>query len=195
MGLLEKAKALPGNPDAGPLRFNGRVVIVTGAGGGLGRAYALLFGRLGANVVVNDLGGPSNGQPAAADKVVAEIKAAGGNAVANYNSVEDGDKIVEMALQTFGKVDVLVNNAGILRDKSFTKMTDQDWDLVQRVHLRGTYKTSKAVWPVFLKQKYGRIINTSSAVGLQGNFGQANYSSGISCLLNSRSSQGCHYCF
>jgi multifunctional beta-oxidation protein len=124
------------------------------------------------------LGSPVNGKPAAADKVVNEILAAGGNAVANYDSVENGDKIVEQALKTFGKVDVLVNNAGILRDKSFIKMTDQDWDIVQRVHLRGSYKTAKAVWPVFLKQKYGRIINTSSAVGLQGNFGQANYSSG-----------------
>lgn len=86
---------------------------------------------------------------------------------------------METAIQAFGKVDVLVNNAGILRDKSFTKMTDQDWDLVLRVHLRGTFKTTKAVWPIFLKQKYGRIINTASAVGLHGNFGQANYSTGI----------------
>lgn len=124
------------------------------------------------------MGGSVNGKPASADKVVNEILAAGGKAIANYDSVEDGDKIIEQALQIFGKVDILVNNAGILRDKSFTKMTDQDWDLVQRVHLRGSYKTVKAVWPVFLKQKYGRIINTSSAVGLQGNFGQANYSSG-----------------
>ena len=121
-----------------------------------------------------------NGKPAAADRVVSEIIAAGGKAIANYDSVENGDKIVEQALHVFGKVDILVNNAGILRDKSFTKMTDEDWEIVQRIHLRGSYKTAKAVWPVFLKQKYGRIINTSSAVGLQGNVGQANYSSGKS---------------
>ena len=107
----------------------------------------------------------------------------GGKAVANYNSVEEGEKIIETALQSFGKVDILVNNAGILRDKSFTKMTDADWDLVQKVHLRGTFKTTKAVWPLFLQQKYGRIINTSSAVGLHGNFGQANYSSAKSALI------------
>ena len=178
LGLLEQARALKANPSAPDLRFDGRVVIVTGAGGGLGRAYAHLFGKLGAKVVVNDLGGPRNGQPAAADKVVEEIRALGGTAVPSYDSVEDGDKIVDTALKAFGKIDVLVNNAGILRDKSFTKMTDQDWDLVQLVHLRGTYKTTKAVWPVFLKQKYGRIINTSSAVGLHGNFGQTNYSTG-----------------
>lgn len=135
---------------------------------------------------MNDLGGPTNGKPAAADRVVSEILAAGGKAVANYDSVENGDKIVQQALQLFGKVDILVNNAGILRDKSFIKMTDQDWDLVQRVHLRGSYKTTKAVWPIFLKQKYGRIINTSSAVGLQGNFGQANYSSGKFCVSHKK---------
>lgn len=121
-----------------------------------------------------------NGKPAAADSVVSEIIAAGGKAIANYDSVENGDKIVEQALRVFGKVDILVNNAGILPDKSFTKMTDEDWEIVERVHLRGSYKTAKAVWPVFLKQKYGRIINTSSAVGLLGNFGQANHSSGKS---------------
>lgn len=96
--------------------------------------------------------------------------------MANYDSVEDGDKVVETALKAFGRVDILVNNAGILRDKSFARMTDQDWDLVHRVHLRGTYKVIKAAWPHFLKQKYGRIINTASAVGLYGNFGQTNYS-------------------
>ena len=118
-----------------------------------------------------------------ADKVVAEIIAMGGKAVANYNSVEDGDKVVETAIQSFGKIDILVNNAGILRDKSFIKMTDADWDAVMNVHLRGSYKTSKAAWPYFLKQKYGRIINTASAVGLYGNFGQANYSAAKAALI------------
>jgi multifunctional beta-oxidation protein len=108
--------------------------------------------------------------------VVAEIQKAGGKAVANYDSVEEGDKVVETALKAFGRVDILVNNAGILRDKSFARMTDADWDLVHKVHLRGTYKVVQAAWPHFVKQKYGRIINTASAVGLYGNFGQANYS-------------------
>ncbi|KAG2188495.1 hypothetical protein INT44_001249 [Umbelopsis vinacea] len=179
VGLLEQAKALESNPKAEALRFDGQVAIVTGAGGGLGRAYALMLANLGASVVVNDLGGSHTGQgqdSKAADVVVEEIRKAGGKAVANYDSVEDGDKVVETALKAFGRVDILVNNAGILRDKSFARMTDQDWDLVHRVHLRGTYKVIKAAWPHFLKQKYGRIINTASAVGLYGNFGQTNYS-------------------
>lgn len=137
---------------------------------------------MGASVVVNDLGGAPNGIPgtdAAADKVVNEIKSNGGKAVPNYNSVEDGDKLVETALKAFGRIDIIVNNAGILRDKSFARMTDADWNLVQRVHLRGSYKVVKAAWPHFLKQKYGRIINTASAVGLYGNFGQTNYAAGI----------------
>ncbi|KAI9317928.1 hypothetical protein BX666DRAFT_2026336 [Dichotomocladium elegans] len=179
LGLLERAKASGPNPKGEPLRFDGQVAIVTGAGGGLGKAYALLLAKLGASVVVNDLGVSHTGQGAdsrAADLVVDEIRKAGGKAVANYDSVEDGDKVVETAIKAFGRIDILVNNAGILRDKSFIRMTDQDWDLVQRVHLRGTYKTIKAAWPYFTKQKYGRIINTASAVGLYGNFGQANYS-------------------
>lgn len=137
--------------------------------------------------MVNDLGGSVNGaggENSAADKVVAEIKALGGKAVANYNSVEEGDKVVETAIKAFGKVDIVVNNAGILRDKSFARISDADWDLVQRVHLRGSYKVAKAAWPHMLKQKYGRIINTSSAVGLYGNFGQANYSSAKAGLIS-----------
>ncbi|CAG8545378.1 946_t:CDS:2 [Funneliformis caledonium] len=179
VGFLEKAKALPSNPKSEDLKFDGKVAIVTGAGGGLGRAYALLLGKLGASVIVNDLGVSAHGQGAtssAADKVVEEIRQAGGKAVANYDSVEDGEKIVETAIKAFGRVDIIINNAGILRDKSFARMTDQDWDLVQRVHLRGTYKVTKAAWPYLTKQKYGRIINTASSVGLYGNFGQANYS-------------------
>ncbi|CAO3639563.1 unnamed protein product [Cunninghamella blakesleeana] len=177
--LLERAKAAPANPTGEPLSFDGQVAIVTGAGGGLGKAYALLLAKLGASVVVNDLGGSHTGQGSdsrAADLVVDEIIKAGGKAVANYDSVEDGEKVVETALKAFGRVDILVNNAGILRDKSFARLTDADWDLVHKVHLRGTYKVIKAAWPHFVKQKYGRIINTASAVGLYGNFGQTNYS-------------------
>ncbi|KAI8145263.1 hypothetical protein BJV82DRAFT_655938 [Fennellomyces sp. T-0311] len=179
VGLLERAKAVPANPKAEPLRFDGQVAIVTGAGGGLGRAYALLLGKLGASVVVNDLGGSHTGAGAstkAADVVVEEIIKAGGKAVPNYDSVEEGEKIVETALKAFGRVDILINNAGILRDKSFIRMSDADWDLVHRVHLNGTYKVIKAAWPHMNKQKYGRIVNTASAVGLYGNFGQTNYS-------------------
>ncbi|KAI8915798.1 hypothetical protein EDD86DRAFT_186096 [Gorgonomyces haynaldii] len=186
LSLLEKAKTLKSNPGSGDLRFDGRVAIVTGAGNGLGRAYAHLFAKLGASVVVNDLGGSANGvggENAAADKVVAEIKAIGGKAVANYDSVENGEKLVETALKAFGRVDIIVNNAGILRDKSFARMTDADWDLVHRVHLRGSYKVVKAAWPHMTKQKYGRIINTASAVGLYGNFGQTNYSAAKAGLV------------
>src|SRR4051812_37837713 len=122
------------------LRFDGRVVIVTGAGNGLGRSHALLFASRGAKVVVNDLGGKHDGTgkgSGAADNVVKEIKDAGGQAVANYDSVEDGDKIVQTAMDAFGQVDVVINNAGILRDTSFQKLTQQDWDLIYRVHVLG----------------------------------------------------------
>ena len=161
------------------LRFEDRVVIITGAGNGLGRSHALEFGRRGAKVVVNDLGGGAFGEgsdKAAADVVVDEIKAAGGEAVANYDSVEDGDKIVQTALDSFGKIDVVINNAGILRDKSFQKMTDEDWDLIYKVHVLGSYKVSHAAWPHMREQEYGRIVFTASAAGIYGNFGQANYS-------------------
>jgi NAD(P)-dependent dehydrogenase (short-subunit alcohol dehydrogenase family) len=158
--------------------FEGKVVIVTGAGGGLGRAHALLFARHGARVIVNDLGGSAHGEGAnasAADRVVAEIRDEGGEAVANHDSVTDGDKIVQNALDTYGRVDVVVNNAGILRDKSFAKMEDTDWDLVYRVHVEGAYKVTRAAWPHLREQNYGRIIFTSSTSGIYGNFGQANY--------------------
>src|SRR6478735_9889351 len=124
------------------LRFDGKVVVITGAGAGLGRSHALLFAKRGAKVVVNDLGGTHTGggkSSAAADKVVAEIKEAGGTAVANYDSVEDGDKIVKTAIDAFGRIDVVINNAGILRDVSFQKMTEADWDLVYRVHVKGAF--------------------------------------------------------
>jgi (3R)-3-hydroxyacyl-CoA dehydrogenase / 3a,7a,12a-trihydroxy-5b-cholest-24-enoyl-CoA hydratase / enoyl-CoA hydratase 2 len=161
------------------LRFDGRVAIVTGAGGGLGRAHALLLASRGAKVVVNDLGGSHTGEGAsasAADRVVAEIKEAGGEAVGSHDSVEDGDKIVKTAIDAFGKLDILVNNAGILRDVSFQKMTQADWDLVYRVHVLGTFRVTHAAWPYMRDAGYGRIINTSSAAGIYGNFGQANYS-------------------
>ncbi|KAJ5659249.1 Peroxisomal hydratase-dehydrogenase-epimerase [Penicillium longicatenatum] len=161
------------------LRFDNQTVVVTGAGGGLGKAYALFFASRGANVVVNDLGGSHHGEgksSKAADVVVEEIRAAGGKAVANYNSVEDGAAIIDTAIKNFGRIDVLINNAGILRDVSFKNMKDQDWDLINRVHTYGAYKCAHAAWPHFRKQKYGRVINTASAAGLFGNFGQANYS-------------------
>ncbi|CAL7948825.1 unnamed protein product [Xylocopa violacea] len=177
------------------LRFDGRVVIVTGAGAGLGRAYALLFASKGASVVVNDLGGSRHGDGSnskIADAVVNEIRKSG-KAVANYDSVLDGAKIVKTAIDAFGRVDVVVNNAGILRDKSFAKISDTDWDLVQNVHLKGAFKTTQAAWPYFLKQRYGRVIMTSSNSGLYGNFGQANYSAakmGLVGLANTLAIEG-----
>lgn len=160
------------------LRFDGRVAIVTGAGNGLGRSHALLLASRGAKVVVNDLGGGHTGggkSSAAADKVVEEIKAAGGEAVANYDSVEDGANIVKTAVDAFGKVDIVINNAGILRDVSFQKMTQEDWDLIYRVHVLGAYRVTKAAWDLMRDQGFGRIIFTASAAGIYGNFGQANY--------------------
>ena len=163
---------------SGAIRFEDKVVIVTGAGGGLGRAHALLFARHGAKVVVNDLGGSAQGEGAnasAADRVVDEIRQAGGTAVANHDSVTDGDKIVQQALDSFGRIDVVVNNAGILRDKTFHKMEDADWDLVYRVHVEGAYKVTRAAWPHMREQGYGRVIFTASTSGIYGNFGQSNY--------------------
>ncbi|XP_068206456.1 peroxisomal multifunctional enzyme type 2-like [Palaemon carinicauda] len=180
------------------LRFDGRVVIVTGAGGGLGRAYALLFGSRGAKVVVNDLGGDRSGKGSspAADKVVEEIKNAGGVAVANYDSVEDGDKVVQTALDNFGRVDIVVNNAGILRDRSFARTSDTDWDLVHRVHLRGSFLVTRAAFPIMKKQNFGRIIMTASTSGIYGNFGQSNYSAaklGLLGLSNTLAIEGQKY--
>lgn len=165
---------------AAELRFDGRVVVITGAGAGLGRSHALAFASRGAKVVVNDLGGSTVGEGAsvrAADAVVEEIRALGGTAVANYNSVEDGDKIIATAIENFGRVDVVINNAGILRDISMVKMTERDWELIYKVHLKGSWSVTKAAWNYMRDQGFGRIIMTSSAAGLYGNFGQANYSS------------------
>lgn len=161
------------------VRFDDRVVIVTGAGNGLGKSHALQFAARGAKVIVNDLGGGAFGDGAsskAADIVVNEIKAAGGEAAANYDSVTDGNKIVQTAMDHYGRIDVVVNNAGILRDVSFHKMEDKDWDLIYQVHVKGAYSVTKAAWNYMRDHEYGRVIFTASAAGIYGNFGQVNYS-------------------
>jgi NAD(P)-dependent dehydrogenase (short-subunit alcohol dehydrogenase family) len=161
--------------------FKGRVAIVTGAGGGLGRQHALALAARGAKVVVNDLGGArdgSGGSVSAAQAVVDEIKAAGGEAIANGASVTDFEAVqamVQQAVDAWGRVDILINNAGILRDKSFAKMELADFKLVVDVHLMGAVNCTKAVWALMNEQKYGRIVMTTSSSGLYGNFGQSNY--------------------
>ncbi len=161
--------------------FQGRVAIVTGAGGGLGRQHALALAKRGAKVLVNDLGGAVDGSGAtvsAAQAVVDEIRAAGGEALANGASVTDFaavEAMVQQAIDAWGRVDILVNNAGILRDKSFAKMDMADFNLVVQVHLMGAAHCCKAVWPHMVAQQYGRIVMTTSSTGLYGNFGQANY--------------------
>ncbi|XP_053330090.1 peroxisomal multifunctional enzyme type 2 [Spea bombifrons] len=181
------------------LRFDGRVVLVTGAGGGLGKAYALAFAERGASVVVNDLGGDFKGEgksSSAADQVVEEIRAKGGKAVANYDSVEDGEKLVQTALDAFGRIDIVINNAGILRDRSFARISDADWDIIHKVHLKGSFMVTRAAWNHMKNQKFGRIIMTSSAAGIYGNFGQANYSAaklGLVGLSNTLALEGVKY--
>jgi NAD(P)-dependent dehydrogenase (short-subunit alcohol dehydrogenase family) len=161
--------------------FEGRVAIITGAGGGLGREHALLLASRGAQVVVNDLGGAVDGTGSSAgpaQQVVEEIEGLGGAAVADGNSVatqEGAEAMVKTALDAFGRVDIVINNAGILRDKSFANMTPDLWDPVIAVHLTGAYNVTRAAWPHLREQAYGRIVSTSSAAGIFGNFGQANY--------------------
>ena len=185
------------------MRFDDRVAIVTGAGAGLGRAYALELARRGARVVVNDLGGTRDGSgegsSAPADKVVEEIKAFGGDAVANYDNVatpRGGENIVKAALEAFGRVDILVNNAGILRDKSFLKMAPDNWKAVMDVHLNGAYHVTRPAVALMKENGYGRIVMTTSAAGLYGNFGQTNYSAakmGLVGLMNTLKLEGEKY--
>jgi NAD(P)-dependent dehydrogenase (short-subunit alcohol dehydrogenase family) len=182
--------------------YEGRVAVVTGAGGGLGRSHALLLASRGAKVVVNDLGGSRDGSGAGsemADQVVQEIVDAGGEAVANYDSVatwDGGQSVVQSALDAYGRVDIVVNNAGILRDVSFAKMEEAQLDLVIKVHLYGGFHVTKAAWPHMREANYGRIVNTTSGSGLYGNFGQSNYSAaklGLVGLTRTLSLEGQKY--
>ena len=163
------------------IRFDDRVAVITGAGGGLGRTYALEFAKRGAKVVVNDLGGAADGSGAGtsmADQVVKEITEAGGTAVSNYDSVatpEGGEGIIQTALDNFGQVDIVVNNAGILRDKSFAKLTPAELEIVLDVHLKGGFFVSQPAFRAMKERNYGRFVHTSSAAGIFGNFGQTNY--------------------
>lgn len=184
------------------VRFDGRVAIVTGAGGGLGRAHALLLASRGAKVVVNDLGGARDGTGAStamADKVVEEIRAAGGEAVPDYHgvdTVEGGEAIVKTALDAFGKVDIVINNAGILRDRAFHNLTEEDWDKVLLVHLKGAFNVTQPAFRVMRQNAYGRIVFTTSGAGLYGNFGQTNYSAakmGLIGLMNTLKLEGKKY--
>ncbi len=199
-----KAVPLPADvEEGGGMRFDNRVAIVTGAGAGLGRAYALALARSGARVVVNDLGGARDGTgkgaKSPADQVVEEIKRAGGEAVANYDNVataEGGENIVRAALDAFGRVDILINNAGILRDKSFLKMAPENWKAVLDVHLNGAYFVTRPAMAAMKDNGYGRIVLTTSAAGLYGNFGQTNYSAaktGLVGLMNTLKLEGIKY--
>ncbi len=180
------------------MSVEGKVAIITGAGGGLGRQHALLLAKHGAKIVVNDLGGAvdGTGQSDAADIVVEEIRAAGGEAVANKASVSDRDgakSIVDTAVSEFGTVDIIVNNAGILRDKSFKKMTLDEWDIVINVHLNGSAYVTWHAWPIMYEKNYGRVVFTSSVSGILGSFGQANYGAakmGMVGLMNNLSREG-----
>jgi len=182
--------------------FAGRVAIVTGAGGGLGRNYAIELSKRGAKVVVNDLGGSKGGMgssTSAANRVVDEIKGLGGEAVPNYDNVatpEGGENIVQTAIDAFGKVDILINNAGILLDSSFAKMDEKKWDTVMGVHLKGTFCVTKPAYLAMVRQNFGRIVMTTSASGLVGNFGQTNYASakmGVVGFANALKLEGAKY--
>jgi NAD(P)-dependent dehydrogenase (short-subunit alcohol dehydrogenase family) len=179
-----------------------RVIVVTGAGGGLGRDYALTLAKEGASVIVNDLGGARDGTGAGhnmADEVVKEIKDAGGRAAANYDSVaepEGAENIIKTAIDEFGKIDGVVSNAGILRDGTFHKMSYENWDSVLKVHLYGGYNVIRAAWPHFREQSYGRVVVATSTSGLFGNFGQTNYGAaklGLVGLINSLALEGAKY--
>lgn len=180
------------------MSVDGKVAIVTGAGNGLGRQHALLLAKHGAKVVVNDLGGSVDGSGAgdAADAVVEEIRASGGQAAANKASVSDREgakSIVETAVKEFGTVDIVVNNAGILRDKSFKKMTLDEWDLVINVHLNGSAYVTWHAWPIMYEKNYGRVVFTSSVSGIMGSFGQSNYGAakmGMVGLMNNLAREG-----
>ncbi len=203
-GYFWKAVPIPGTaPDVGEqedMRFDGKVAVVTGAGAGLGRSYALELARRGAKVVVNDLGGAPDGSgkgsKSAADKVVDEIKELGGEAVANYDSVatpEGGQSIVDKAVTAFGSVDIVINNAGILRDKTLVKMDTENWDAVMDVHLKGAYNVTRPAFSKMRENRYGRIVLTTSAAGLYGNFGQTNYSAakvGLMGFMNTLKLEG-----
>jgi NAD(P)-dependent dehydrogenase (short-subunit alcohol dehydrogenase family) len=184
------------------INFEGRVAVVTGAGGGLGRSHALLLASRGAKVVVNDLGGSRDGTGAGsemADAVVREIEDAGGEAVANYDGVhtwEGGQAIVQTALDTWGQIDIVINNAGILRDVSFAKLSQEQLDLVLKVHLYGGFHVTKAAWNHMKEAGYGRVVNTTSGSGLYGNFGQSNYSAaklGLVGLTRTLAIEGAKY--
>src|SRR5208337_4057497 len=184
------------------INFNGRVAIITGAGAGLGRQYALELAKRGAKVVVNDLGGSRDGSgqgTSAADKVVDEIKAGGGQALANYDNValvEGGENIVKAAVEKFGKVDILVNNAGIVRDKTFNKMDEPTWDVVMNVHLKGAFCVTRPAFINMRENNYGRIVMTTSSSGMYGNFGQSNYAAaklGLLGLVNVLKLEGGKY--
>jgi NAD(P)-dependent dehydrogenase (short-subunit alcohol dehydrogenase family) len=181
------------------IRFDGRVAIVTGAGGGLGRCHALELARRGAKVVINDLGGAmdgSGGNSAAAEAVVKEIEAMGGEAIANGSSVADVagvKRMIDDTMAKWGRIDIVIANAGILRDKSFSKMTVEDIDLVLAVHLRGSFLPVHAAWDIMKAQNYGRIVVTTSSTGLYGNFGQANYGAaklGVVGMMNTLKIEG-----
>ena len=184
------------------ISFKDKVVIVTGAGGGLGRSHSLEFAKRGAKVVVNDLGGSvdgSGGSSDAANNVVKEITEAGGVAIPNGSSVTDDDGVKNMVDQTmdeFGRIDILINNAGILRDRSFTKMTMEDFTLVTDIHLMGSVKPTKMVWEIMKEQNCGRILVTTSSTGLYGNFGQSNYGAaklGVVGFVNTLKLEGQKY--
>jgi NAD(P)-dependent dehydrogenase (short-subunit alcohol dehydrogenase family) len=184
------------------IQFDDRVVVVTGAGGGLGKTYALEFAKRGAKVVVNDLGGSADGSGASAsmaDQVVKEISEAGGTAVANHDSVstpEGGEAIVQSAIDNFGKVDVVINNAGILRDKTFAKLSPQELEIVIDVHLKGVFFVSQPAFRSMKENNYGRFVFTASAAGIFGNFGQSNYGAakmGLVGLSNVLAVEGAKY--